>query len=109
MDKFLRDLLTEKDGQTYELQRVFLFASMWLAIIGFFWGCALETWHVYKTGEFDMPAFFQGIAYLIGAETLLLGGGGAAIFFKSKTENPDGSMITSTEKITSERTVNAKS
>lgn len=108
MHKFFHDLLTEKDNETFELQRVFLFCSMLLAIVGFFWGCGLETIHVRRTGEFDMPSFFQGIAYLLGAETILLGGGAAAIFWKAKTENPDGSSTNFTQKITTEQTTNAK-
>ena len=88
MHKFWRDILTEKDGETYELQRLFLFVSMWLSVLAFFWGAGLESWHVYKTGDFDMPSFFQAVAYLMVSETILLGGGAASIFFKTKTETP---------------------
>lgn len=107
MNKFFRDLLTEKDGQTFELQRVFLFCSGIMSITAFVWGCTLESIHVYRTGQFDLPAFYQGIAYLIGAETLLLGGGGASIFWKAKTENADGAT-NFTQKIVTEQTTNAK-
>jgi hypothetical protein len=86
MTKFWSDILTEKDGKTFELQRLFLFVSMWLSVLAFFWGAGLESWHVYKTGDFDMPSFFQAVAYLLVSETILLGGGAASIFFKSKTE-----------------------
>lgn len=107
LSKFWRDILTEKDGHTFELQRLFLFCSMVMSVIAFFWGAALETYHVYKTHQFDMPSFFEGVAYLLCAETVLLGGGGASLFFKMKTEKGDAATISSTEKTTTERTVNA--
>lgn len=88
MKQFWKDILTERDGETYELQRLFLFASLLLSVLAFFWGCGLETYHVLKSGTFDMPSFFEAVAYLLCAETFLLGGGAASIFFKAKTEAP---------------------
>jgi hypothetical protein len=55
MSKFWKDLLTEKDGETYELQRVFFFVSTLIAVAAFVVGCIFEGWHVLKTGEFDLP------------------------------------------------------
>ena len=82
-------MLTEKDGETYELQRMFLFVSMWICVAAFTIGCVFEWQHILKTpnGDFDLPSFFQGISYLLVSETILLGGGAASIFFKSKTES----------------------
>ena len=86
MSKFFKDLLTEKDGETFELQRVFLFVSMWICVAAFVVGCIYEGWHVHRSGDFDLPSFFQGISYLLVSETVLLGGGAASIFFKMKSE-----------------------
>lgn len=96
--KFWRDILTEKDGHTYELQRVFFFCSLVISVLAFLWGCTLETFHVLYTDhhDFDMPSFFEAIAYLLVAETVLLGGGGASIFMKMKSERAGGGSQSST-------------
>ena len=70
MSKFWKDMLTEKDGETYELQRMFLFVSMWICVAAFTIGCVFEWQHILKTpnGDFDLPSFFQGISYLLVSE-----------------------------------------
>jgi hypothetical protein len=87
--KFWKDVLTERDGESYELQRLFLFIGMFLFIIAFFWGAGLETWHVLNTPEhsFDLQSFFQATGTLLVTAAIFLGGGSASIYFKSKTEN----------------------
>lgn len=90
MRKFWKDILTERDGESYELQRLFLFISMVLIVLAFFWGAALETYHVLYTPDhaFDLPSFFQAVSTLLVGSTVMLGGGAASIYFKTKTEAP---------------------
>lgn len=72
--RFFLHLLTGIDGVTFDISRVLLFA-MGIAFIG------QGIWHVYANKTFDPQAFGIGA----GA---LLGGGGAGIAVKAKTE-PD--------------------
>ena len=89
MNKFWKDILTEKDGETFELQRLLNFISIWVSVMAFFVGCTFEGWHVFKTGDFDLPSFMQAIAYLLGATTLLIAGGGETVLRKLKTESAE--------------------
>ena len=87
--KFWKDVLTEKDGESFELQRLFLFISMILTVVAFFWGAGLETYHALNSADhaFDLQSFFQAVGTLLVSSTVMLGGGAASIYFKSKSEN----------------------
>lgn len=68
--KWLKDILTEKDCQTYEWSALLGF----LMVIGF---VAMAAYHVWKNHTFDPVAYGTG-----GAS--LLGGGGLSRFLKGK-------------------------
>ena len=68
--KWLKDILTEKDCQTYEWSALLGF----LMVIGF---VAMAAYHVWKNKTFDPVAYGTG-----GAS--LLGGGGLSRFLKGK-------------------------
>ena len=75
--KFLRDILTEKDGLTYCLVRV-------TALFSSITGLGLTGWSVFKTGAFDFKAFCEGVAVMLAAT-------GAAIGVKAATKAEAGS------------------
>lgn len=77
MMSFLRDCLTGIDGESYDIGRV-----LW--VLGILTFIGLSVVAMLKTGTFDPMNWGTGY----GA---ILGGGGAGIGLKSKTEPPNAS------------------
>jgi hypothetical protein len=90
----LKNMLTGKDNQTHDIIRVAI------AIVGLLfpamivWGLAMETWAFAAGKSFDLEAPYRGIAFLITAFGLFLGGSAGAIYWKRVTE-PDGTKVES--------------
>ena len=58
--KFIKDILTDYDGQSYDTGRslaVFVVSAM----------TAMQAWAVWKGGTFDAGAYGAGVAAVIGA------------------------------------------
>jgi hypothetical protein len=74
MRKFIKNLLTEADGRTWDVFRIaFLFGV--LSFLTF------AAWAVFQTGAFDMTSFGMGFSSMFAA-------GGAGVGVKSKLEGP---------------------
>lgn len=70
--KFIKDILTERDGMTYDINRTVLLSSF-ISYVSF------TAWHIHQGGSFDYTAWGTGLAAILGA-------GGAAIGFKLSSE-----------------------
>lgn len=86
--KFWQDVLTERDGKTYELQRVFTVVGIVLIVAAFVWGCCLETAHFNRTDQFDLPAFLGAVSTFLFGAAAFAGGMYGTVHFKSKSETP---------------------
>lgn len=73
MKKFLKDLLTERDGETFELSAV-LAAFTVLAFVG------MAVWKMWTTHQFDPVSYGTGASAIIG-------GGGLSRLFKGSVRD----------------------
>ncbi len=65
MNKFIRDLFTGKDNETYDIGRVCLF----IGCMVFFYLCGLET---YRGHDFKPIEFGTGFGLIIGSGALVI-------------------------------------
>lgn len=72
MNKILTQCLTGKDNETHDVIR-------WLVVVGVLAGIALQTYHTFTTGEFDLQQFGIGMGSL-------LSGAGVALKLKENSE-----------------------
>ena len=68
--KWLKDILTERDGETFELSAVLAAFT----VVGFI---AMSVWKMWQTRQFDPVSYGTGASAIIG-------GGGLSRLFKGK-------------------------
>ena len=68
--KWLKDILTERDGETFELSAVLAAFT----VVGF---VAMSVWKMWETRQFDPVSYGTGASAIIG-------GGGLSRLFKGK-------------------------
>lgn len=86
----INNMLTGKDNETHDIIRVAIAVVGILFPVMIVWGLAMESWAFARDKSFDLEAPYRGIAFLITAFGLFLGGSAGAIYWKRSTE-PDGS------------------
>lgn len=70
--KWLKDILTERDGETYELSAILAAFT----VVGF---VAMSIWKMWQTHQFDPVSYGTGASAIIG-------GGGLSRLFKCQWE-----------------------
>jgi hypothetical protein len=87
-------MLTGRDNETHDIIRVAIAVVGALFPVMIIWGLAMVSWAFALGKTFDLEAPYRGIAFLITAFGLFLGGSAGAIYWKRVTE-PDGSSVES--------------
>jgi hypothetical protein len=82
MNKFFKDLLTENDGQSYDLVRVAIFLVVSMGIPTLVWGAVYSTIH--PDHHFDLQGFGIALGSLLGGICAAAVGVGQ----KQKTDTP---------------------
>lgn len=90
----LTNMLTGKDNRTHDIIRVAIAIVGVLFPLMIVWGLAMVTWAFAENKSFDLETPYRGIAFLITAFGLFLGGSAGAIYWKRETE-PDGTTTES--------------
>ncbi len=92
MGRFVKDCITGKDNESYDIVRVVLAVFGVMLPLVLVWGIVMDTVAYIYNRAFDIQAAFTGImAYVTGAGAFLTGGG-VALWLKKDTE-PDGTTI----------------
>ena len=94
MKRFLNNITTGKDNQTHDIVRVAIAIVGALFPVMIVWGLGMVTWGFAVGKNFDLEPPYRGIAFLISAFGLFLGGSAGAIYWKRSTE-PDGTVTES--------------
>lgn len=90
----LTNMITGKDNRTHDIIRVAIAMVGALFPVMIIWGLAMESWAFARGQSFDLETPYRGIAFLITAFGLFLGGSAGAIYWKRATE-PDGTVAES--------------
>lgn len=86
MHRAITNMLTGKDNRTHDIIRVAIAIVGVLFPLMIVWGLAMVTWAFALGKNFDLETPYRGIAYLITAFGLFLGGSAGAIYWKRETE-----------------------
>ena len=94
MKKFLKDITTTKDGETFDVVRVSIVGVTLFLPICLVWGIVLFTYGYFHDKPFDMHLFFDPIGSFLAMYGLFLLQGGGSLLVKQKTERETSISVT---------------
>ena len=88
MRQFFRDIMTTKDGESYDVVRVAITGVILFLPLCLIWGIGLYTYGYFTGKPFDVMIFFTAIgAFLTMFGAFLLQGAGSLLMKKSTEPN----------------------
>lgn len=88
MKQFFKDIMTTKDGESFDVVRVALTGVILFLPVCLVWGIGLYTWGYFHDKPFDISLFFNSIGlFLLAFGGFLLTGGGSLLLKKSTEPN----------------------
>jgi hypothetical protein len=108
--EFFQDLLTSKDGVSYDVVRAAITGVTLMLPVILVWGLSLYTYGYFFNKPFDIKLFFEATgAFLVSFGVFLMSGAGSLLFKKGTEPGEDGSMFTQKTETVSTTTTTAPS
>jgi hypothetical protein len=90
MNQFFKDIMTTKDGQSYDVVRVAIVGVLLFLPWILLWGISMYTYGYFFNKPFDISAAFNGVGiFLMMFGAFLLQGAGSLLMKKSTEPNEE--------------------